>query len=267
MNIKFALNHMVMPKSTPEVLIDSAIALGIKAIELRNDIGDNSLVDIDRAKAIGAKAKEAGIEILSINALYPFNVWDDELADKAEKLAQLANACGAQALVMCPLNEGPQRTEEQLQEALKNLKVILDKYNIKGLIEPLGFPISSLRFKADAVKAIKALGYEDTFKLTHDTFHHMGAGETQIFAENTGLVHISGVEDPTISFEEMLDSHRLLIGDKDRLDNVGQVKDLIDAGYSGYFSFEPFSEPVWNLEDPVGATSESMAYVTEKVTE
>ena len=265
--IKFSLNHMVMPKSTPEKLIDSAVALGMKAIELRNDVNENSLTDIVQAKAIGEKAKASGIEIISVNALYPFNVWDSELEEKAENLAQLANACGAKALVLCPLNDGTERSEAQLQESLKALKVLLDKYNLKGLVEPLGFPISSLRFKADAVKAIKALGYEDTFSLVHDTFHHTGAGETEVFAANTGLVHISGVEDPSITFDEMLDSHRILVGSNDRLDNVGQLKQLIDAGYQGYVSFEPFSEPVWNLEDPIGATEESMAYITEQVAE
>jgi len=252
---------MLMPKVKPEQLIDSAVSLGIKAVELRNDIGENSLTSIERAKEIGKKAKEAGVEILTINALYPFNVWDDELKQKTENLAELANACGAKALVMCPLNEGPIRTEAELCESLTNIRDILNKHGLQGFVEPLGFPISSLRFKADAVNAIKKLGYEDTFKLVHDTFHHAGAGEKEVFVEHTGLIHISGVEDPEISFDDMLDSHRFLVGKNDRLDNISQLKQILDNGYDGYVSFEPFAEPIWDLDDPIGVTQESIDYI------
>lgn len=40
-------------------------------------------------------ARERGIRILSINALYPFNIWNDERAEQAEQLASLAEAVGA----------------------------------------------------------------------------------------------------------------------------------------------------------------------------
>ncbi len=263
--IKFALNHMLCPKVSAETLIDYAVQLGLDAIELRNDVNENSLTSVEQAKAIGAKAKAAGVRILTINAVYPFNVWDAELKEKAETLAELAGACGAEALVLCPLNDGSERTKAQVQESLKNLKPILDQNGLKGFVEPLGFPISSLRTKAAAVEAIKELGLEDTFKLVHDTFHHKGAGETEVFAQNTGLVHISGVEDPAVTFDEMLDGHRLLVGAEDRLDNVGQIKKLVAAGYTGYFAFEPFSAPVWDLDDHVAAAKESMEFILERI--
>ena len=38
----------------------------------------------------------------------------------------------------------------------------------------------------------------DAFRLVHDTFHHHLAGEAAIFPELTGLVHISGVDDPAL---------------------------------------------------------------------
>ena len=77
----------------------------------------------------------------------------------------------------------------------------------------------------------------------------------------TGLVHISGVEEPAVGFEEMQDSHRILAGPGDRLDNIGQINGLWEKGYEGYFSFEPFSEPVWKLKDHAKAVRESIEYI------
>ena len=104
--VKFGFNHMVSPSLTPEELVDAAVQAGAVAIELRNDIGANSIRDVDTARRVGAKAADRGLEVRSINALYPFNVWNDERARQTESLARLAAACGAIGLVMCPLNEG-----------------------------------------------------------------------------------------------------------------------------------------------------------------
>ena len=58
--------------------------LKVAAIERRNDIGANSLNDLDTARRVGAKAKDAGLEVRCVNALYPFNIWSDDLARRAE---------------------------------------------------------------------------------------------------------------------------------------------------------------------------------------
>ena len=73
----------------------------------------------------------------------------------------------------------------------------------------------------------------------HDTFHHKGAGEEEFFPERTGLIHISGLEDD-ITFNDMLDGDRVLVGPKDRLDNIEQLRTLLAAGYLGPVSLEPF---------------------------
>ena len=103
------------------------------------------------------------------------------------------------------------------------------------------------------------------FSLVHDTFHHCGAGEGEVFAARTGLVHISGLEDPTVSFAEMLDGHRVLVGPQDRLGNIEQLRRLYADGYDGIVSFEPFAKQVHELALPVAAVRESMAYVREAV--
>ena len=266
--IKFGFNHMVSPALTPDELVEAAVKLGAVAIELRNDVGDMSLKDEATAARVGAKAKAAGIEVATVNALYPFNVWSDERARQTEALARLAAAAGAKALVMCPLNEGkmledtPEKAA-QLRTALTGIRPILVAHGLKGYVEPLGFPVSSLRKKRDAIAAIDAIGGADVFKLVHDTFHHSGAGEEPVFASRTGLVHISGLEDPAISFAAMLDGHRVLVGPKDRLGNVEQLRRLFADGYDGVVSFEPFAEEVHGLNDPIAAVRDSMAYLRE----
>lgn len=268
--LKFALNHMICPRMSPRQLIEAAAELGLGAVELRNDVQENSLTDLEQAKAVGDLARELNIEILSINALYPFNIWNEERAVQAENLARMVDACGGRGLVLCPLVDGSHDASDEdkeagLKEALSALDTILGRYNLQGFVEPLGFPISTLRTKEKAVKAIKDLGLESRFGLVHDTFHHTGAQENSFYADMTGLVHISGVEDEAITFDEMLDAHRLLVGPNDRLDSIGQIKQLLASGYRHYISFEPFAQEVWNLEDPVGAVKESMDYIRQRL--
>jgi len=264
--VKFGLNHMVCPSLTPEQLVDAAVKAGAVAIELRNDVGANSLRDVETAQRVGAKAAERGLAIRSINALYPFNVWNDERARQTESLARLAAACGAAGLVMCPLNEGkmledtPEKADG-LRAALKGARGILGEFGLEGFVEPLGFPVSSLRFKRAALAAIDDIQGADVFSLVHDTFHHRGAGEREVFAARTGLVHISGLEDPNVSFADMLDGHRVLVGPKDRLGNIEQLLQLYADGFDGIVSFEPFAKKVHELELPIAAARESMAYV------
>lgn len=240
-----------------------ARALGITDVEIRNDTPN--VVGTIAPAEIKAAAKAAGVKLLSINALYPFNVWNEERRAQTEKLASYAAACGAEALVMCPLNEGRPVAQEALVEALSAIQPILIAHGIKGLVEPLGFGVSSLRRKADAIAAIKAAGGEGVFKLVHDTFHHHLAGETEFYPEWTGLVHISGVADPAVSVADMLDAHRVLVDKRDRLGNVTQISALQAAGYKGLFSFEPFAIEVQELSDPQTALAESMAWLREQV--
>lgn len=267
-SLKFSLNHMVCPQWSAIELVETAAKMGLGAVELRNDVQQNSLTAVDQARAVGERAEALGIEVLSINALYPFNIWNDERARQAEALAELVYATGGRGLVLCPLVDGEHKAsdaekEAGLKEALVALDGILGRYDLQGFVEPLGFPISTLRTKANAVSAIKSLGLEHRFGLVHDTFHHQGAQEEGFYAGATGLVHVSGVEDEVITFDEMLDAHRLLVGPKDRLDTVGQIRQLLADGYQGYISFEPFAQDVWNLEDPIAALTESMDYIRQ----
>ncbi|RVI38302.1 TIM barrel protein, partial [Sinorhizobium meliloti] len=125
----------------------------------------------------------------------------------------------------------------------------------------LGFEACSLRSKAEAAEAIRAVSGERSFRLVHDTFHHHLAGEDQFFPDLTGLVHISGVIDANLAVSDMRDPHRVLVDAADRLDNQGQTRRLQDQGYAGPFSFEPFAPSVHELADPADALRESMDYL------
>lgn len=261
MQPRFGLNHMICPSYSISRFLDLSAELHAQTVEFRNDVGENSLTDLATAKAAGQKAKELGIKVLSINSLYPFNIWNEEREKQARDMAALAQIVGAEGIVCCPLNEGKAVHFEDLKQALKKLAKVLSEYDLQGFIEPLGFPISSLRSKRVALEAIDDIGEQDRFSLVHDTFHHKGAGEEDFFPERTALIHVSGLED-NLSFEEMLDGDRVLVGAADRLDNIGQLRTLLNSGFKGPISFEPFSKKVWELENPHIAVQNSIDFMT-----
>lgn len=261
--MRFSLSHILAPRHAPARFFALARALGCADVEIRNDTPN--VVDNFAPAEVKAAAQAAGITLLSINALYPFNVWNEQRRAQTEKLARYAAECGAQALVMCPLNEGKPVAQQALVASLAAIRPILVAHGIQGLVEPLGFEPSSLRRKADAIAAIKAAGGEGVFKLVHDTFHHHLAAETEFFPEWTGLVHISGVTDPEVSVANMLDAHRVLVDPRDRLGNVTQIRALQAAGYTGPFSFEPFALEIQELADPQSSLADSMAWLRNQV--
>jgi 2-keto-myo-inositol isomerase len=256
--VRFALNHMVAPQLPLADFFALTRRVGLGDVEIRNDLSGQPLPDPASVKAL---AGQQGITSLSITALQKFNHWSAERAREAQALADYCRACGAWALVLVAANDGTGRGDDErvrnATEALRGLKPILSGAGITGLVECLGFEACSLRKKSEAAAAIDAAGGADVFRLTHDTFHHHLAGEAALFPERTGLVHISGVEDPAVSVADMRDSHRVLVGTKDRLGNIVQIRALRAAGYSGPMSFEPFAPGPWTAE----AITASMQFI------
>ncbi|SDU91716.1 TIM barrel protein [Pseudomonas mucidolens] len=267
--MRFALNRMVAPGLSLPAFIDLAVTLKCAAIELRNDLAGIEIEDGTPATRVRELCEAKGITVLSINALYPFDVWNDERRAQVVRLAAYARDCGAQGLVMCPLNDpADPRNDAQramgLRTALSELAPILREHGLLGFIEPLGFEECSLRRKRVAVEAIKAIGGLDVFRLVHDTFHHHLSSEHEFFPELTGLVHISGVEDRDAPLSSIRDGHRVLVGEGDILGNAAQIETLLNTGYRGYLSFEPFAESVHGLADIQQALSASMAHLQNK---
>jgi 2-keto-myo-inositol isomerase len=263
--LSFALNHMIAPALPLHEFFTLAQSLGISAVEIRNDLADNAIIDGTPANQVKALAEKHGLTIISINALQRFNEWNDDRAREAQELISYARDCGAKALVLVPVNDGSGQKDGErqasLRQALTALKPMLEQAGIIGLVEPLGFEICSLRSKTEAVEGISAVGGEGRFRLVHDTFHHYLAGEEKFYPEITGLVHISGVADADVTVSEMRDPHRVLVDADDRIDNAGQIERLRTSGYAGFFSFEPFSPAVHQRSDIGTAVRESMEFL------
>lgn len=267
--ISYALNHMVAPRRTFAGLVELAASLGLDQIEIRNDLPGVPISDGTPPGRIREQAEAAGVRILALNALQRFNDWNEERASEAAGLARYARECGAQALVLCPVNDAryrrsPEERLGDLHHALRALAPILAEAGIVGLVEPLGFAHSSLRLKADAVEAIEQLDLGDRFRLVHDTFHHYLTGEVRMFPEWTGLVHISGVDDASLPFDRLGDEHRVLVDANDRCGTLLQILALME-GYDGPYSFEPFAASVHAQADIAGALEISMHWIDRDI--
>jgi 2-keto-myo-inositol isomerase len=267
--IRFALNHMAAPRLRLDEFFALTQKLGITEVEIRNDLTGNAILDGTPPATVKAAAEAAGITIISINALQRFNEWTPAREAEAIQLADYARDCGARALVLVPKNDGTGRANGErqgnLRVALKALAPLLQSRGLIGLVEPLGFEICSLRLKSEAAEAIKAIGGQGVFRLVHDTFHHHLAGEADIFPDMTGLIHISGVSDRSVSVPDMRDSHRVLVDAADRLDNIGQIRAMTAAGYTGPLSFEPFSAEVHALASAEPALRASIDFIRSGV--
>jgi 2-keto-myo-inositol isomerase len=150
---------------------------------------------------------------------------------------------------------------EGLRQSLAGLAPILLHHGLIGCVEPLGFVECSLRMKAEAIAAIDAVKQSKRFKVTHDTFHHFVAGEKEMFASRTGLIHVSGVVDKKYKASTMRDPQRVLVDGADMIDNRGQVQKLFAAGYKGYVSFEPFAAGVHKSKMIAREVARSMDYL------
>lgn len=268
--LNFAINRISAPRLSFTDYLAMCQRLGVSTIEIRNDLQGVEISDGTDPAAIREAASAAGIRIRSINALYPFDVFDSALEAHARKLAAYARDCGAEALVMCPLNSREDKRTasdrySDLVHALKQLRPILDDHGITGLVEPLGFEECSLRRKSDAVKAIFDAAGERHYRLVHDTFHHHLSGEDIFFPELTGLVHISGVESTELASNQMRDGHRVLVGEADRLGNIRQLQTLLSRGYDGVVSFEPFAADIMEASDSEALLQRSMAFIRQSL--
>ena len=266
----FAINHITAPELDVAGFFALARSLGLRHVEIRNDIEGQAILNGTSPETVRSAAQAAGAEIISINALQRFNEWTPERAAEAKALAEYAQRCGAHALVLVPVNDGSGRANGErqgnLRNALRELAPILSAHGLMGFVEPLGFEICSLRSKKEAVEAINALHLSDRFKVVHDTFHHFLAGEPEFFPTQTGLVHISGVTDPTVGVSAMLDAHRVLVDDADRLGNITQLATLYASEYSGPISFEPFSASVQQDPDLRSKLAASIDFINRHLT-
>lgn len=264
--LSYAINHMVAPCKSFAELVGLANALGLDAVEIRNDLPGTAILDGTEAAEVRDQAEAGGVRILSINALQRFNEWNAEREVEARTLARYAQDCGAAMLVLCPVNDVSYRLAESerlrgLRDALRALAPILGDAGVVGLVEPLGFQESSLRLQSETVEAIEEIGAGERFRIVHDTFHHFLSGEPHLLPDWIGLVHLSGVGDIQLPLDVLRDEHRELVGPDDRLGNIAQICALLAGGYGGPFSFEPFAASVHASGDIAGALERSMHWI------
>lgn len=266
--MQFALNHMVAPDMDHATFMDLAVRLGCVGVEFRNDL-DRPLFDGEPPERIGPEARKRGLRVLALAELKNFNSFSDETLGEACALIDTAVSCGAEGIALIPrcdgMGLGNGERQANLRIALRELAPLLREAGLIGFVEPLGFAISSLRSKEEALAAITAVADTDTFRLVHDTFHHHIAGEQQLYPAETGIVHVSGVSDPEPSVSEMRDRHRVLVGPGDRLKNVEQLERLHSEGYEGPVSFEPFAPEIHALQDPGPALAASIDHIRREV--
>ena len=261
---------MVAPSLGYADFIALADRLGCTGVEFRNDFRDVELFDGEPAANVKEAVAAKGLCILALSEVKRFNDWSDAKRDEACWMIETAVECGAEALALVPVNDAEFLPDSEsraraLRNALEELAPLLSEAGLPGFVEPLGFEISSVRTKREAVDAIMDVGVQDRFRLVHDTFHHFIAGETEFFPEITGIVHISGVVEPTVQPNEMRDGHRALVDAADRLGNVDQIGTLYRNGYRGCISFEPFAKSVHELSDPYSALMQSMNFIRTKL--
>ncbi|MDA7428992.1 TIM barrel protein [Primorskyibacter aestuariivivens] len=245
-----------------------ARGLDCMGVEARNDL-DRPLFDGMDAADAGQMIRDHGLRLVGLSQVYPFNSWSDEIEAETRALIDMARACGAETISLIPRNDGTQtgngERHANLRIALKAIRPMLEDAGLVALVEPLGFPRSSLRSKQELVETIEALDAGAVFRIVHDTFHHALAGGGPIFPAETGIVHVSGVADPSLPTERMEDADRGLVDERDRLGNVAQFRALLEAGYDGPVSFECFSPEVHRLSDPETALRASFDFISSHV--
>jgi 2-keto-myo-inositol isomerase len=256
---KISLNRILLPGLSLEEFFKLSADLRLNKIELRNDLPRAGIIAPYSPEQVKGLSEKYNIKILTINALQKFNLGAvlPEILQELKELIRLSIAINCEAIVLVPTNDAHDKRDSDviMQEtlvALKALGPLFEDHGIWGYVEPLGFAECSLRSKVSALQAIQESGCSN-YKIVHDTFHHYLGPDSDDTLKNdcdisyTGLVHVSGVESH-IPSNQYKDDHRILITDGDRLKNLEQLELLINLGYKGDISFEPFAKDVQEME-------------------
>jgi 2-keto-myo-inositol isomerase len=255
---RFALNRIASPGLELEAFLRLSRSAGLTKVELRNDLPGGRVHDGLSAAEARALLDRHGVRVITINALQRFNLGSSlpALEKELAELARTARDLRCPALVFCPHNDRSDRRSGALRHrealaALKRFGPILADAGLLAYVEPLGFAVSSLDSLAAASALIEESGFP-VYRLVYDTFHHFLGPDSrdslkgQPALPRIGLVHISGVYQE-VPGNRYLDEHRELPREGDRLGSRAQLDFLLEEGYRGDISFEPFSPQVQAL--------------------
>ena len=272
---KIGLNRILFPNANLEEFFKLSSQMGLIKIELRNDLPGTGIIAPYSPEQVKGLSEKYNIKILTINALQKFNLGAvlPEVLQELKEMIRLAVAIDCEAIVLVPTNDVKDKRDSDVitQETVAALKAfgpVFEDNGIRGYVEPLGFAECSLRSKVSALQAIQESGFSN-YKIVHDTFHHYLGLDSDATLKNdydvsyTGLVHVSGVVSH-IPSKQYRDDHRILITDGDRLKNREQLELLINLGYKGDISFEPFAKDVQEMEIEAlaAAINQSIDFIT-----
>ena len=266
MSIRFALNRTCAPQLPLADFIALASSVGVRAIEIRNDIEGREFQDGTSATEVRARLDAAGLEVASVNALQRFNEWTPTRAKEAEAIIAYAAALGAPGLVLWPVHTEDHgwteaEAERTLRDGLRQLRPILLDHGVTGYVEPLGMRGSTMKRQAMAVAAVGEIDGWDAYQLCYDTFQFFRCGDTRLFPERIGLAHMSGIARADLAPGDLTEPDRGLIFLGDRVGNIPQLRALKATGYSGFVSMEPFSPAVQNDPELIAHLRASLDYV------
>lgn len=259
----FCINRKAAPGLDLKDFIRMVADLGIKYIELRNDITgivDNSkILDNYQPEEIKDLLDEKGIQVVDINAQGNMDLVTklDENITSLEEMIRIGRVLKVKNILFCPVrDENDSRTsEEKYQGAVNNMKAysnLLRENGMSGLLEPLGFMDSSLRTPWQAQDVIKDAGV-DNFKLVADNFHYYLANVTQkdfdtkVDPQMVGLVHLSSVINHK-KREDLDDADRIMLDENDIMRADAHAKMFENSSYDGLYSFEPFSPELYKWD-------------------
>jgi 2-keto-myo-inositol isomerase len=260
----FALNQKTAPKLGFAAFLDLAAELGCIGVEPRNDLGRPFFDGIEPARA-GEMARERGLRFVGLSEVYPFNDWNEGRRASVARLIDTAQTAGAETVSLIPRVDRRQgdsaERASKLSAVLAEILPMLQGTGVVGLVEPIGFSTSSIKFQREATQAIESVSADDRLGIVHDTFQHALAGDADIIVRHIRLVHISGIAGDHKVLTDSLDAQRVLVDENDRTDTSGQVKSLLEAGYTGPFSYECTSPLIQNLGDPRAQIDASITYL------
>lgn len=270
---RFCINRKIAPNLSIESFFRLVKKCGLNKVELRNDMASGKVTDELTTEQLNALANEYEIEIVTINALQYFNLpeYRSALLQEAESMLKQAQAIHCHGVILCPNCSASDRRsagqkEQDTLDALLLLAPLFKKYQVTGLVEPLGFGISSLRshLLTQSIIGKSAAPY----KMVLDTFHYylsdiaQAEFDAHIDVNTIGLVHLSGVEETRLK-STLTDEDRIMLSEQDKLNSKQQVINLERLGYQGIYAFEPFSSQLntWSEADIEREIRHSIAYL------
>ena len=145
----FALNQKTAPKLGFAAFLDLAAELGCVGVEPRNDLGRPVFDGIEPVRA-GEMARERGLRFIGLSEVYPFNDWNEDRRAAVACLIATAQAACAETVSFIPRVDGRKgdcaERAKMLRAVLAEILPMLRGTGIVGLVEPIGFSTSSIKF-------------------------------------------------------------------------------------------------------------------------